>query len=196
MKINPHSLLCIVSLLVLSPNLPAVAADAKESPWKADLEKLRAERKVKQEEVRQAAKELTAALVGGNVAALEKLLAKDYVETYEEDVMLWDGRQIHLPPSPKKVPGKKRTRDELLSGLKSGTLKFASLQTTNEEVTIRGNPAILGGEMVMFVARLIEKSSRNGKDTSGEFAITRNYVKKDGKWLCTDSNLNPLLPKP
>ena len=44
--------------------------------------------------------------------------------------------------------------------------------------------------------RLIEKSSLNGKDTSGEFAITRNYEKKDGKWICLNSNLNPLMPKP
>lgn len=200
MKINLHSALCIVSLLVLSPNLPATAADAKqpakESPWKADLEKLRAERKVKQEEVLKAAKELTTAMVAGNVAVLEKMLAKEYVEKYEEDVMLWDGRRIQLPPSPKKVPGKKRTKDELLSGLKSGALKFASLQTTNEEVTIQTNAAFSGGEIVLFAARLIEKSSLNGKDTSGEFAVTRNYEKKDGKWVCFSSDLNPLTPKP
>jgi hypothetical protein len=201
MKINPHSALCIASsLLVLSSNLPAIAADAKQptkdSPWKAELEKLRAERKVKQEEVLQAAKELTAALVGANVTAVDKMLAKDYVEVYEEDVMVWDGRRIHLPPSPKKVPGKKRTRDDILSGLRSGTLKFATLQTTNEEVTLQANAAVHGGELVMFAARLIEKSSLNGKDTSGEFAITRNYEKKDGKWVCLNSNLNPLMPKP
>ena len=200
MRINPHSALLIASLLVLSSNLPAIAADAKQpakdSPWKAELEKLRAERKVKQEEVLKAAKELTAALVGGNIAAVDKMLAKDYVEVYEEDVMAWDGRRIQLPPSPKKVPGKKRTREDILSGLKSGALKFASLQTTNEEVTIQTNAAVRGGELVMFAARLIEKSSLNGKDTSGEFALTRNYEKKDGKWVCLDSNLNPLMPKP
>lgn len=200
MRINPHSTLFIASLLVLSSNLPAIAADAKQpakdSPWKAELEKLRAERKVKQEEVLKAAKELNAALVGGNIAAVDKMLAKDYVEVYEEDVMAWDGRRIQLPPSPKKVPGKERTRDDILSGLRSGALKFASLQTTNEEVTIQANAAVRGGEIVMFAARLIEKSSLNGKDTSGEFAITRNYEKKDGKWVCLDSNLNPLMPKP
>jgi hypothetical protein len=160
------------------------------------LEKLRAERKVKQEEVLKVAKELTAALVGGNLAAVDKLLARDYDEVYEEDVMMWDGRRIHLPPSPKKVPGKKRTRDEILSEMRSGTLKFASLQTTNDEVRIQNNPAVRGGELVIFVARLIEKSSLNGKDTSGEFLLTRNYEKRDGKWVCLDSNLNPLIPKP
>jgi hypothetical protein len=66
---------------------------------------------------------------------------------------------------------------------------------TNDEVTIQANPAVRGGEIVMFAARLIEKSSVNGKDTSGEFALTRNYEKKDGKWVCLDSNLNPLIPK-
>ena len=122
------------------------------------------------------------------------MLSKDDVEVYEEDVM--HGRRMRLPPSPKKVPGKKRTRDDILSGLRTGTLKFASLQTTNEEVTIQTNAAVRGGEIVMFAARLVEKSSLNGKDTSGEFGITRNYEKKDGKWVCLDSNLNPLISKP
>jgi calcineurin-like phosphoesterase family protein len=200
MKTYPHSALLIASLLVLSSNLPAIGADAKQSakdsPWKAELEKLQAEQKVKKAEVLQAAKELTGALLAGNVAAVDRMLARDYVEVYEEDVMMWDGRRIHLPPSPKKVPGKKRTRDDILSGLRSGALKFVSLQTTNEEVAIQANAAVRGGELVMFAARLVEKSSHHGKDTSGEFALTRNYEKKDGKWVCLDSNLNPLMPKP
>lgn len=199
MKINPHSLLCTTSLLVLSLSPLAIAADtkqpAKDTPWKAELEKLRAERKVKQEEVLKAAKELNAALAAGNVATVDKMLTNAFVEVYEEDVMAWDGTRIHLPPTPKKVPGKKRTKDELLSGLRSGALKFSSLQMTNEEVVIQTNAAFIGGEIVMFVARLIEKSSLNGKDTSGEFVITRNFEKKDGKWVCYSSNLNPLMPK-
>jgi hypothetical protein len=199
MKINSRSGLLIVSLLLLSTNLATMAADAKppakDTSRKADVEKRRAERKVKQDEVLKVAKELTAALVAGNVAAVDKLLAKEYVEVYEEDVMVWDGRRVDLPSSPKKVAGKKRTKDEILSGLKSGALKFASLQTTNEEVAIQANAAFVGGELVMFVGRLIEKSSLNGKDTSGEFAITRNYTKMEGRWVCTSSNLNPLVPK-
>ena len=198
MKINLHSALCIAAL-VLSPNLPAIAADKKQpetdSPWKAERERLRAAQKVKQGEVLQVAKELTAAMAAGNVAALEKLLSADYVEVYEEDVMTWDGRTVNLPLTPKKVPGKKRTRADILSGLKSGALKFSSLQTTNEEVRIQTNAAFVGGELVLFAGRIVEKSSLNGKDTSGEFAITRNYTKQDGKWVCTGANLNPLIPK-
>src|SRR5262245_31805994 len=200
MKITPHSALCIASLLALSQNLPAIAADKKqpepEFDLKAEVAKLQAANKVKQEEVLQVAKELTAAVAAGNVAAVDKMLAKDYVEVYEEDVMMWDGRRVHLPPTPKKVPGRKRTRDDILSGLKSGALKFASLQTTNEEVKIQTNPAFRGGEIVMFAARIIEKSSLNGKATSGEFALTRNYEKQDGKWVYVGANLNPLMPKP
>jgi hypothetical protein len=197
MKINPRALLCVASLVVLSP--PAIAADTKQptkdSPLKAEREKLRAEQNVKKQEVRQAAKALTEALAAGNIAALDKMLAAEFVEVYEEDVMAWDGTRIHLPPTPKKVPGKQRTKDELLSGLKSGALKFSSLQTTNDEVVIQTNAAFAGGEIVMFAARLLEKSSLNGKDTSGEFALTRNYTKEAGKWVCTGSNLNPLIPK-
>ena len=199
MKINPPSLLCTTALLVLALSPLAIAADtkqpAKDTPWKAELEKLRAERKVKQEEVLKAAKELNAALAAGNVATVDKMLTNAFVEVYEEDVMAWDGTRVRLPLTPKKVPGKQRTKDELLSALRSGALKFSSLQTTNEEVVIQSNAAFVGGEIVMFVARLIEKSSLNGRDTSGEFAITRNFEKKDGKWVCYGSNLNPLMPK-
>ena len=134
------------------------------------------------------------ALVAKNLPALERMLAKDYSEVYEEDVMSWNGRNVNLLPTPKKVAGKKRTREEILSGLKSGALKFASLQTTNEDVTSQGNVAVEGGQIVVYAARLIEKSSQNGKDTGGEFLITRNYAKRDGKWVCTDSSLIPLIP--
>ena len=199
MKINSPSARCIVSLFVLLPNLSALAADSTRPPKtpipKADLEKRQGERKAKQDEVLKVAKELTAAMVASNVASLDKMLASEYDEIYEEDVMLWDGRQVQLSPSPKKVPGKKRTKSELLSGLKSGALKFASLQTTNEEVTVQSNPAFRGGEIVMFVGRLIERSSLDGKDTSGEFLLTRNYEKVEGKWVCTGSTLTPLTPK-
>ena len=182
---------CIASLFVLSVSPLAIAADTKQS----SKEKVRAEKKVKQEEVLKAAKELNAALAAGNVATVDKMLTSAYVEVYEEDVMAWDGKRVQLPPTPKKVPGKQRTKDELLSAMRSGALKFSSVQTTNEEVVIQTNAAFAGGEIVMFLARLVEKSTLNGKDTSGEFFITRNFEKKDGKWVCYSSNLNPLIPK-
>ncbi len=150
---------------------------------------------MKQDEVLKAVKELNAALAAGNVATVDKMLTSAYVEVYEEDVMAWDGKRVQLPPTPKKVPGKNRTKDELLSAMRSGALKFSSVQTTNEEVVVQTNAAFAGGEIVMFVARLVEKSTLNGKDTSGEFFITRNFEKKDGKWVCYSSNLNPLMPK-
>ena len=208
MKINTSFALCLIWLLGLLLNVPAIAADTKQSAAekqyaedlariKREAEKLRAAQKTfPKEEILKVAKELNEALVAKNLAALDGMLAKDYNEVYEEDVMSWNGRNVNVLSKPKKVPGKKRTKEEILSGLKSGALKFASLQTTNEEVTIQTNAAVRGGEIVMFACRLIEKSSLSGKDTSGEFAITRNYEKKDGKWVCLDSNLNPLMPKP
>jgi hypothetical protein len=196
MKIILPSTLFIASLLSL--NVPASAADSKQpatdSPWKAELEKLRAENKVKEQEVLKAAKELTAAMAARNVAALDKMLSADYVEDFEEDVMTWNGKFVNLPTPPKKVPGRKRTKQDLLAGLKSGTLKISSLQTTNEEVKIQNNVAVIGGALVVFAARIVEKSSTNGKDTSGEFFITRNYSKEGGNWVCVGASLNPLIP--
>jgi hypothetical protein len=205
MKINASSALCTVWLLAFSPNAPVIAADSKQSAAdkqyaddlamiKREAEKLRAGQKFPKEEILKVAKELNEALVAKNFAALDRLLAKDYSEVYEEDVMSWNGRNVNILPTPKKVPGKKRTREDILSGLKSGVLKFASLQTTNEDVTSQANVAFEGGQIVMYAARLVEKSSQNGKDTSGEFLITRNYSKREGKWICTNSSLTPLAP--
>ena len=181
---------------ILSFNILVSAAEPAppaKAPVKQDREKMRAERKAREAEVFRADKELNAALVRGDVAALERLVASGYSDTYEEQVLVWDGRQG--TPSTKKVPGKKRTREELLSGLKSGALKFSSLQVTNEETSSMGNVAALGGENVMFLARLIEKSAFNGKDTSGEFLVTRIYLKADGKWICKNSTYDPLVAK-
>ena len=205
MKINASFALCTVWLLGFSPNGPVIAADSKQSAAdkqyaddlamiKREAEKLRAGQKFPKEEVLKVAKELNEALVAKNFAALDRMLAKDYSEVYEEDVMSWNGRNVNILPTPKKVPGKKRTREDIVSGLKSGALKFASLQTTNEDVTSQANVAFEGGQIVMYAARLIEKSSHNGKDTSGEFLITRNYSKREGKWVCTNSSLTPLIP--
>jgi hypothetical protein len=206
MKINASFALCIGWLFALSSDLPAIAADTKQSAAekqyaedlariKREAEKLRATQKpFPKEEVLKVAKELNEALVAKNFTALDRMLAKDYSEVYEEDVMSWNGRNVNVLPTPKKVPGKKRTGEEILAGLKSGALRFASLQTTNEDVTNQANAAFEGGQMVIYSARLIEKSSQNGKDTSGEFLVTRTYSKRDGKWVCTDSSLTPIVP--
>ena len=205
MKIKVSFALCTVWLLGFSPNGPVIAADSKQSAAdkqyaddlamiKREAEKLRAGQKFPKEEILKVAKELNEALVAKNFAALDRMLAKDYSEVYEEDVMSWNGRNVNILPTPKKVPGKKRTREDILSGLKSGALKFASLQTTNEDVSSQANVAFEGGQIVTYAARLLEKSSQNGKDTSGEFLITRDYSKREGKWVCTNSSLTPLIP--
>jgi hypothetical protein len=121
------------------------------------------------------------------------MLSADYVEVFEEDVLISNEKFVTLPPTPKKVPGRKRTKQDVISGLKSGTLKISSLQTTNEEVKIQNNVAFGGGVIAIFVSRIIEKSSTNGKDKSGEFLITRNYSPEGGKWVCTGASLNSLI---
>ena len=117
MKINASFALCSVWLLGFSPNAPVIAADSKQSAAdkqyaddlamiKREAEKLRAGQKFPKEEILKVAKELNEALVAKNFAALDRMLAKDYSEVCEEDVMSWNGRNVNILPTPKKVPGK------------------------------------------------------------------------------------------
>jgi hypothetical protein len=162
-----------------------VAADAAKSG------RPRTERQIKQDEVLRADRELNGALLRGDVAALERLLAKSYTLTYEPEVLLWnDG----LPtPTSKTAPGRKVTRDELLASLRSGALMISSLEWIKEGATLAGNPKSALGDKAMVAGRMLEKSALNARDTSGDFVLNRMYAKIDGRWQCTSASANPAV---
>ena len=195
MKPTPRHFAVVVFAAMMLVGVAAPAAtpgSASKTPASTpDREKRRAERKAKEAEVLRANQELHTALIRADVNALSRLLGPEYTDDYSERAMYWDGRQAS--ESPKKVSGKKRTRAELLAGLKAGTLKFTSLELTDEGVSSVNN-AILGDNFL--IGRVIEKSTANGKDTSGEFGLMRSYAKRDGQWVCLRSVYDPLIPKP
>ena len=178
-----------ISLLLVA-SLCAAYALAATSPAKTTS---RADRKAKQEEVLRVDRELNAALLRGDVVALEGLLSKSYTFLVEREVLLWNGGSPK--PISKVAPQRKQSRDELLSGLKSGALKFSTLQWTSERASLAGSPNSALGEKAIVAGRMREKSTLNGKDTGGDFLLTRTYEKRDGRWLCEVAVANSVVEK-
>jgi len=59
---------------------------------------------------------------------------------------------------------------------KSGAVKFDSRELSDLNVRVYGNSAVVTG-------RVTQKSTENGKDTSGENHFTRVYVKEKDRWV-------------
>lgn len=76
--------------------------------------------------------------------------------------------------------GKISTKAEMLEAIKSGKSKLTSFEFGPMEVKILGNIAICQGSDV-------EKSSDQGKDTSGKWVWMDVFVNRGGKWLAVRS---------
>jgi ketosteroid isomerase-like protein len=74
----------------------------------------------------------------------------------------------------------KETKQSLLADLKSGANKLDSFEFGPMEVKVMGSVAVVQGSDT-------EKSSANGKDTSGKWVWMDVFVKRDGKWVAVRS---------
>ncbi len=72
------------------------------------------------------------------------------------------------------------TKEKALSDVKSGTNKLESFEIGPMDVKIVGAVAVVQGSDT-------EKSSLNGKDTSGKWVWMDVFVKRDGKWQAVRS---------
>ena len=77
------------------------------------------------------------------------------------------------------------TKAQHLAGLKSGGDKLESITFIEMKVRVFGNTAVVTGHEH-------EKSSNNGKDTSGDYLWTDVFVKRQGHWLAVNSQDTPL----
>jgi ketosteroid isomerase-like protein len=78
--------------------------------------------------------------------------------------------------------GVKITKAEFIDGYKSGKTKTESFEIGAMEVKVIGSVGIVQGTDT-------EKSSYNGKDSSGKYAWTDVFAKRDGKWVAVRSQL-------
>jgi len=75
-----------------------------------------------------------------------------------------------------------------LAGLKTGGDKLESITFIEMKVRVLGNIAIVTG-------REHEKSTNQGKDTSGDYLWTDVFVKRQGHWLAINSQDTPVTTK-
>jgi len=76
--------------------------------------------------------------------------------------------------------GKKQTKQGLLADIKSGASKLESFEFGPMDVKVIGSVAVVQGSDT-------EKSTTNGKDSSGKWVWMDVFVKRDGKWLAVRS---------
>lgn len=76
--------------------------------------------------------------------------------------------------------GKKETKQSLEADFKSGKDKLESITIGPIDVKVLGNVAVAQGSDT-------EKSTTDGKDTSGKWVWMDVFVKRDGKWVAVRS---------
>ena len=114
-----------------------------------------------EEQLMQTERDWTEAGLKKDAAALDKILADD-----------WVGQG---PPGTV-------TKAEALADLKSGDNKLESITLGDMKVRVLGDTAVVTGSDD-------EKSSYKGKDTSGEYVWMDVFQKKDGKWQAVRSEV-------
>jgi ketosteroid isomerase-like protein len=76
--------------------------------------------------------------------------------------------------------GSKETKKSAIADVKSGKSKLESLEFGPMDVKMLGNVGVVQGSDT-------EKSSMNGKDTSGKWVWMDVFAKRDGKWVAVRS---------
>jgi uncharacterized protein (TIGR02246 family) len=80
------------------------------------------------------------------------------------------------------------TKNQIVQDLRSGKLRYQSLQTSNINVRQYGNTAIVNGESNVSLVR-------NGQPISGNYRYTRVWVKQDGGWKVASMESTPIQPQ-
>jgi len=112
------------------------------------------------ESVKQLEKDWLEAEKAGDSDKLNQILADDWVGIGPE--------------------GKAETKQEFLASLKSGQMKMDSFDMGSMQVKMVGGAAVVQGSDT-------EKSTSNGKDSSGKYVWMDVFAKRDGKWMAVRS---------
>jgi uncharacterized protein (TIGR02246 family) len=78
--------------------------------------------------------------------------------------------------------GKKFTKAQLVSAVKTGKMKVESMEFGSMDVKVLGSVAVVQGSDT-------EKSTNDGKDSSGKYVWTDVFAKRDGKWVAVRSQV-------
>ena len=102
------------------------------------------------------------AMKDGNTARLNEIIADDWVGI--------------------NFDGSSGTKQEYVNETKSGKSKMESFEMGPMDVKVMGNVAVVQGSDT-------EKSTYDGKDSSGKYAWMDVYVKRGGKWQAVRSQV-------
>ena len=108
-----------------------------------------------EEQLKKLEAERNHAMVNGDLATLDRTTASDYTV---------------INPS-----GQLGNKGQMLADLRSGNLKYQSIDTEDVTVRLYGDTAILSGRRTV-------KGQHGGKNISGKDRFTRVYVKRNGNW--------------
>ena len=109
-----------------------------------------------EQQVRALEEQLKASLIKNDTSFLEQHLTSDYV-----GISGMSGEQI--------------SRDRAIQDLRTGKLRYQSIDGKNMTVRSFGNTAIVNGEATVSMVR-------DGQPMSGDFRYTRVWVKQNGDW--------------
>jgi ketosteroid isomerase-like protein len=107
------------------------------------------------------------ALVAGDYATVDKIIAPDWVG------------QNHT--------GKRSTKAEFMALFKSGKVKMSAMN--NHDVHVR-----MFGEMAVVQGADNENSVESGKDSSGSYTWTDVFQRRDGHWVAVASQVTKVGP--
>jgi uncharacterized protein (TIGR02246 family) len=105
--------------------------------------------------IRQLVSERDQAIQRGDLAAIDRIYADDYIST--------------------GALGTVRTKAQVIEDLKSGTLKIEAI--TSDEINVRAH-----GDTVIVTGRTTTKGQDRGQDISGQNRFTQVYMKRNGQW--------------
>ncbi|MDQ6861366.1 MAG: nuclear transport factor 2 family protein [Verrucomicrobiota bacterium] len=114
--------------------------------------------------------DFSAALVKGETAVLEPMMADDL--------------QIVTPD------GATETKAQFLADVKSGDLKFEASDIS--DIKVHGADA----DMAVVTYRSSDKGKYKGNDVSGEYRWTDVLMKRDGKWQFIVAQGTPIAKRP
>jgi ketosteroid isomerase-like protein len=107
--------------------------------------------------------------VDRDIPAFRSFASDDYV-------LMW----VEPAANGQKAKWATRTRDEWAEQLKSGHLKYLSVDLRNTKVYVHGDVAIFSGEYT-------EKGTRDGNEYTDEGLFTETWVKRHGQWIIVGS---------
>jgi uncharacterized protein (TIGR02246 family) len=84
--------------------------------------------------------------------------------------------------------GDKVTKSQVVQDMRSGKMRYQSIQPRDMNVRVYGNTAIVNGQATVSLVR-------DGKPVSGDYRYTRVWVKQDGGWKIASFESTPIQPQ-